>query len=110
MQTRKVSLIESWTNVAIGWTINYLANLVILPAFGFKISLLQNFYIGCLYTFISVIRSYVIRRWFNAMEVTPKKKRISKAEAARQARQADYEANYKLFPVEGDEHGCYSNL
>ena len=65
-QTRLGSFIEAWINVVIGFTINFFANLVILPLVGFHITLSQNFGIGVLYTIISVARSYVIRRWFNA--------------------------------------------
>lgn len=65
-QTRLGSLIEAWINVAIGFAINFVANLLILPLIGFHISIGQNLFIGVLYTIISVARSYVIRRWFNA--------------------------------------------
>lgn len=65
-QTRLGSFIEAWINVAIGFAINFVANLVILPLIGFHISVGQNLFIGVLYTVISVARSYVIRRWFNA--------------------------------------------
>ena len=65
-QTKLGSFIEAWVNVLIGFTINYIANLLIFPLFGFHISLLDNLYMGLLYTVISVIRSYCIRRWFNA--------------------------------------------
>ena len=65
-QTRLGSFIEAWINVAIGSAINFVANLLILPLVGFLISISQNLFIGVLYTIISVARSYVIRRWFNA--------------------------------------------
>lgn len=65
-QTRLGSFIEAWINVAIGFAINFVANLLILPLIGFHISVGQNLFIGVLYTVISVARSYVIRRWFNA--------------------------------------------
>lgn len=65
-QTRLGSFIEAWINVAIGFSINFVANLLILPLVGFHISVGQNLFIGVLYTIISVARSYVIRRWFNA--------------------------------------------
>lgn len=65
-QTRLGSFIEAWINVAIGFTINFCANLFILPLIGFHISVGQNLFIGVLYTLISVARSYTIRRWFNA--------------------------------------------
>lgn len=66
-QTRLQSFIEAWVNVIIGFVINFIANLVILPLFGFtSLTLGTNFVIGLLYTVISVVRSYAIRRWFNA--------------------------------------------
>lgn len=65
MQTRKGSFFEAVINVLIGFWINFFANLVILPIIGFHISVGQNFFIGVLYTFISIARSYCIRRWFN---------------------------------------------
>lgn len=64
-QTRMSSFIEAWINVLIGFGINFVANLLILPMFGFNITLMDNLYIGILYTIISVARSYAIRRWFN---------------------------------------------
>lgn len=64
-QTRLGSFIEAWINVAIGFGINFGANLFILPLIGFHISVGQNLFIGVLYTIISVARSYCIRRWFN---------------------------------------------
>lgn len=66
MQTRLGSLIEAVINTAIGFTINYCANLVIFPLFGFHLTPGSNFMLGCIYTVISVVRSYTIRRWFNA--------------------------------------------
>lgn len=64
-QTRLGSFIEACINVAIGFVINFVANLVILPLIGFHISVSQNLFIGVLYTVISVVRSYTVRRWFN---------------------------------------------
>ncbi len=40
--------------------------MLILPLIGFHITAGQNLFIGLLYTIISVVRSYTIRRWFNS--------------------------------------------
>lgn len=65
-QSRLGSLAEALINVAIGFGINFAANWFILPLFGFStLTLKANLLIGVVYTVISVIRSYVIRRWFN---------------------------------------------
>jgi len=65
MQTRLSSFVEAWINVAIGFGINLVANLIVLPAFGYHVTLGDALGIGVVFTVISVARSYVIRRWFN---------------------------------------------
>lgn len=65
-QTRLESLIEALFNVAIGYGINFTANLLIFPLFGWHISVSQNLVLGAVFTIISVVRSYTLRRWFNA--------------------------------------------
>lgn len=65
-QSRLGSFIEAWINVFIGFTINFIANLIIFPIFGWQISVMENLGLGLIYTLISVARSYAIRRWFNA--------------------------------------------
>ena len=67
-QTRAMSFVESWTNIFIGYVINFAANMVLLPLFGFDITVKQNLVLGTLYTLISLTRSYCIRRWFNRKE------------------------------------------
>lgn len=66
-QSRLGSLYEAWINVFIGFWINFAANMLILPAMGFtSLTMQTNLLIGGLYTVVSVARSYIIRRWFNA--------------------------------------------
>ena len=65
-QTRLGSLIEACINVVIGFWINFAANLLILPLFGWHVTVSQNLALGAIYTAISIARSYAVRRWFNA--------------------------------------------
>lgn len=68
-QTKLGSIAEAWANIAVGFTINFCANMVILPLFGFhSLTVRNNFIIGLLYTGISLVRSYVLRRWFNGLK------------------------------------------
>ena len=67
-QTKLGSFTESMANIAVGFTINYIANLLIFPLFGFHISLEANFLMGAIYTAISLARSYVLRRYFNGLK------------------------------------------
>lgn len=65
-QTRLSSLIEAAVGTAVGFAINWTANIFILPLYGFNITGGQAFNLGLIFTIISAVRSYVIRRWFNA--------------------------------------------
>jgi hypothetical protein len=65
-QTRLGSFIEAIINVVIGFVINFTANMFVFPLFGFQITPGTNFVLGMIYTVISVVRSYAVRRWFNA--------------------------------------------
>jgi hypothetical protein len=64
-QSKLGSFVESWVNVAVGFGINYLGNLFILPLFGLAMTPTKAFGIGIVFTFISVARSYTLRRIFN---------------------------------------------
>lgn len=68
-QTRAHSFIEAWANIAIGFGINFSANLLVLPLFGFHVHAGQAFGIGLIFTAISLARSYALRRWFNGVTV-----------------------------------------
>ena len=68
MQTKKQSLIESLTSTTIGIIIGIVLNLTILPIFGYPVSLSDSLWISVIFTVISIIRSYIIRRWFNSKE------------------------------------------
>ena len=67
-QTKLGSITEAWANIVVGFSINYIANLLIFPIFGMHISLRNNFFMGCIFTVISLVRSYVLRRWFNGLK------------------------------------------
>ena len=66
-QTRLGSLIEAFVNIAIGFWIAVLSQVVIFPLVGIHgVSMATNIEIGMYFTVISLVRSYVLRRWFNA--------------------------------------------
>jgi hypothetical protein len=67
-QTKLGSFIEAWANIVVGFSINFVANMLILPLFGFKVSAGGAFKIGLIFTVISLVRSYVLRRWFNGLK------------------------------------------
>lgn len=67
-QTRLGSFVEAWANIVVGFAINFTANLIVLPLFGFDtLTASKAFGIGVIFTGISLARSYVLRRWFNGL-------------------------------------------
>lgn len=66
-QTKLGSFTEAWANIAVGFAINFTANMIVLPWFGFDITAGKAFGIGLIFTAISLARSYVLRRWFNGL-------------------------------------------
>lgn len=67
MQTRWMSLVESLTNIAVGYALAVLTQIAAFPLFGLQASLGDNLLIGGLFTLISLLRSFVLRRIFNAL-------------------------------------------
>ena len=68
MQTKRQSAIESLTSTTIGIIIGIVLNLTILPVFGYPVSLSDSLWISVIFTAVSVIRSYAVRRIFNSKE------------------------------------------
>lgn len=66
MQSRLSSFIESMANVFIGYVVSLLVQLVVYPLFGASFSFIQNIQIGLIFMAVAIVRSYIIRRWFNA--------------------------------------------
>lgn len=67
-QTRTGSLAEAIVNIVIGFGINWTCNMVFLPMFGFtSLTAAKAFGIGLVFTGVSLIRQYVLRRWFNGL-------------------------------------------
>ena len=74
MQTKLGSFIEAWANIFVGFAINWCANMLILPLFGWHATGLQAFHLGLIFTVISLVRSYILRRWFNGLRFGNKEK------------------------------------
>lgn len=72
-QTKIESFVESWVNIFIGFPINYGANIVVLPLMYDADNLAGSaFWIGVVFTAISVARSYTLRRFFNTKSFSHK--------------------------------------
>lgn len=69
MQTRKGSLLEITLNIGTGFVISWMITMVILPAFGYPVNSIRSFQITMIYTMVSIVRSYIFRRIFNAITI-----------------------------------------
>ena len=65
MQSKLDSFIEAWLNVLIGFGVSVLANFIIFPLVGIGASTSQVVTVGIFMTFVSVARSYLVRRFAN---------------------------------------------
>jgi len=66
MQSRWMSFVEAVTNIVVGYGLAILTQIIVFPLFGLHASLSENLLIGCFFVGVSLIRSFVIRRLFNA--------------------------------------------
>ena len=63
-QSRAMSLVESRTNVAVGYSIAVITQIVVFPLFGLTTTLSENMAMGAIFTVVSIARSYMLRRLF----------------------------------------------
>ena len=68
-QTKLESFFEASLNVAIGFGVSLLANMFILPLYGVHVPISVDIYITLWFTVISLLRSYLIRRYMNKKDV-----------------------------------------
>lgn len=65
MQTKQQSLYESFINILIGYITALVSQLLVFPLFDINIPFSDNLLIGLYFTIISLVRSYLVRRYFN---------------------------------------------
>jgi hypothetical protein len=67
-QTPRGAIIEAWFNIVVGFSVNYVVNIFLLPLVGASFTAIENFWLGWIYTAVSIVRSFVIRRTFNRLQ------------------------------------------
>jgi len=73
-QSRRMSVVESLANVAVGYAIAVLTQIAVFPIFGLRVSLADNLIIGLVFTIVSIVRSFVLRRVFEEVRVRAERK------------------------------------
>tara|TARA_R110000787_G_scaffold284738_1_gene398824 strand:- start:19746 stop:19985 length:240 start_codon:yes stop_codon:yes gene_type:complete len=74
MQSKLSSFYEAMLNTIIGYIISLTAQLFVFPIYGHSFSVWQNVQIGVIFMALSLARSYLLRRFFNAYIVTAARK------------------------------------
>jgi len=67
MQSRWLSFVEAITNIVVGYGLAVLTQIIVFPLFGLHASLGENFLLAMIFTCISLIRGYTLRRVFNSV-------------------------------------------
>jgi hypothetical protein len=68
-QSRLMSLVESLANVLVGYGVAVATQMLVFPLFGLAVTVSENLLIGLIFTVVSIVRSYALRRGFEALRV-----------------------------------------
>lgn len=68
-QSRLMSLVEAITNVAVGYILAIVTQIVVFPWFGFEATLEEHLTIGLVFVAVSLARGYLLRRLFERLRV-----------------------------------------
>jgi hypothetical protein len=68
-QSRLMSLVESLANVLVGYGVAVVTQMLVFPLFGLAVTVTENLLIGLIFTAVSIVRSYALRRGFEALRV-----------------------------------------
>ena len=68
-QSRLMSLVESIANVAVGYGVAVVTQILIFPIFGLHTTLAQNLKMGAIFSVVSIARSFALRRVFEAIRM-----------------------------------------
>ena len=68
-QSRRLSLLESLTNVLVGYGVAVVTQMLVFPLFGLVTSVRDNLAIGAVFTIVSLLRGYLLRRVFKGLRV-----------------------------------------
>ena len=68
-QSRLMSMVESLANVLVGYGVAVITQMMVFPLFGLAVTVTENLLIGLIFTAVSIVRSYALRRGFEALRV-----------------------------------------
>ena len=81
-QSRLMSGVEAVANVMVGYVLAVLTQLAVFPLFGLNASLSDNLAIGGVFTVVSIVRSFTLRRLFEAIRLGTLRKKAAERDAS----------------------------
>jgi hypothetical protein len=90
-QSKLMSWVETCLNTTIGFAIAMATQILVFPLFGFAPPLSTNFKIALIFTVISIVRGYVLRRAFEFLHIRRPLSAFMQAVVAERYRQIEQE-------------------
>lgn len=90
-QSKLMSWVETCLNTGIGFGIAVTTQILVFPLFGYSPPLSTNFKIALIFTVVSIVRGYVLRRMFEALHIRRPLSPFMQAVLSERYRQIDQE-------------------
>jgi hypothetical protein len=68
-QSRTMSLVEAVANVVVGYGLAVATQVLVFPMFQLQVSIGETLVIGLIFTIVSIVRSYALRRFFERVRL-----------------------------------------
>ena len=75
-QSRRMSLLESIANIVVGYGVAVMTQILVFPLFGMNAGLTDNLEIGFIFSGVSLVRSFALRRAFESLRVRQARSRL----------------------------------
>jgi hypothetical protein len=68
-QSKRGSVIEAVTNTVVGYVLAVATQFAVFPIYGLKVGVVENLGLGLVFTAVSLVRAYVLRRIFDRLRL-----------------------------------------
>ena len=72
-QSPTMSFVEAVTNVIVGFLLAVVTQITVFPLMGLQVSVGDNLLIGAIFTAVSIVRGFSLRRLFEAIQTRSRK-------------------------------------
>ena len=70
-QSRTMSVVEAIFSTAVGWSLALVTQMLVFPAVGLQVMLWQNLALSLVFSGVSIVRGYAVRRFFSRLAERP---------------------------------------